>query len=76
MYSGTGTYRKCSRSLVVIDGLVDGKVDIGHRVAQQVRASLIPVVLIKKVIVLGGNLILVLFRSFRQIRHPLELSSS
>jgi hypothetical protein len=68
------TYRKCPGSLVIIDGLVNGKVGVGHPIAQQVRASMVPVVLIQKVVVLGGNLILVFFRFLREVGHPLGLS--
>lgn len=73
VFRRTETYRKSPGSLIVIDGLVDGKVGISDRVSQQVRPRTVVIVLAQDAVVIRGNLILVLFRFLRQIGNPLGL---
>lgn len=67
------TYRKSSRSLVIIDGLVDSKVGVRDLVTQQVGPRMVIVVLRNDAVILGSGLILVRLRLGRQIGHPLLL---
>lgn len=69
------TYRKSSRSLIIIDGLIDSKVGVCDLVTQQVRPRMVIVVLRNDAVVLGSELILVRLRLGRQIGHPLLLNA-
>ena len=73
IFRWTETYYGSPSSLIVIDGLVDGKVGISDSVSQQVRARTVVIVLVQDTVVIGHNLILVLFRILRQIGKPLGL---
>lgn len=66
------TYRQGANALVIVDGLVDGKVGVGDLVAEEVGALAVGVVLRDQVVVVFQGLV-VLGGTLGQLRRPVGL---
>lgn len=67
------TYRKSPRPLIIVDGLVDRKVDIGDLVTQEIRPIVVVVVLAQDPVVLRGKFVFVRIGFLLQVGDPTGL---